>query len=541
MELGSALQWRAIRRRQLFRASQLSPIASSIARAQRSSTSANLRYYSQPVSRLPTRRFFDERTDCMTRKNSRAILLRDSCTCPACVDESTQQRKFNTHDIPEDIAIRHCTRDGSMINITWTNDIPGYSKLHRTVLSIKSLWALQGTPILNRVLRRRKYWNRRDFSPHEVAFGHYMNDEQKFSLAMRHLYTDGILFLTQVPNQDDTVKQIASRIGPLRNTFYGSTWDVVSQPNAKNVAYTSEKLDLHMDLLYMSKPPSFQLLHCKANSFTGGESQFVDTFAAAHVLKEKAPELYHRLTKGPMTFHYQNGPHHYLRRAPTLEVFSPKTMNALSSRLLEVQPEIAEAMFFLDDSDEKKRERKLREFVEDSHFNGYSTSEVKAVNWSPPFQGPLGCSSLILPVLVRALAAFRNAMKRPELTHERKMEPGTCVIFDNRRIAHGRSAFVVGDNGSRMLQGAYLDDDDFLSKCEDLWTQHPQLWEEVVDSDDPTREFLEQLNENYQPAPDEEDDRSKAEEEEAAREYELLLSTLRSSSPSDRQAEVSTK
>jgi gamma-butyrobetaine dioxygenase len=41
------------------------------------------------------------------------------------------------------------------------------------------------------------------------------------------------------------------------------------------------------------------------------------------------------------------------------------------------------------------------------------------------------------------------------------MEPGECVIFDNRRILHARTAFAGGE---RWLRGAYLDDDPYLSK-----------------------------------------------------------------------------
>ncbi|KAL9620991.1 MAG: hypothetical protein Q9160_004509 [Pyrenula sp. 1 TL-2023] len=411
---------------------------------------------------------------------------------------NNMQRKFNTYDIPQDIAIRDCTREGSVFKITWEKDIAGYSKNHCTVLSEKALWKLQGTPILNKTLRRRKSWRDRDFAPYEITFGNYMDNEQTFDLAMRHLYTDGILFLTKIPHQDDAVKQIASKIGPLRNTFYGSTWNVVSQQNAKNVAYTSGKLDLHMDLLYMSKPPSFQLLHCKDNSVPGGESQFVDTFAAAQILKLEQPEYYKRLTRQTMTFHYQNGPHHYLRRAPTLEVFSSKTLKSISTRLSENRPDVAYSNNIAEKDD--KSQQKLTEMVADSYFHGHYTSELRAVNWSPPFQGPLGSSTTNLPGLVRALAAFRDTMNDPEITHERKMEPGTCVIFDNRRIVHGRSAFEAGSqNGSRMLQGAYLDDDDFLSKCEDLWTRDPQIWKETVDFDEPSSDFLKQLSDEQQP------------------------------------------
>jgi hypothetical protein len=48
---------------------------------------------------------------------------------------------------------------------------------------------------------------------------------------------------------DKQVEQVAGRIGPIRETFYGASWDVKSVPNAKNIAYTSLFLGFHMDLM----------------------------------------------------------------------------------------------------------------------------------------------------------------------------------------------------------------------------------------------------------------------------------------------------
>ncbi len=46
---------------------------------------------------------------------------------------------------------------------------------------------------------------------------------------------------------------------------------------------------------------------------------------------------------------------------------------------------------------------------------------------------------------------------------EKKLEPGTAVIFNNRRIVHARRAFE-NKGGERWLRGAYLDTDVFQSR-----------------------------------------------------------------------------
>ena len=45
------------------------------------------------------------------------------------------------------------------------------------------------------------------------------------------------------------VAALAAMFGTLRTTFYGSTWDVRSVPDASNLAYTGKPLPWHQDLL----------------------------------------------------------------------------------------------------------------------------------------------------------------------------------------------------------------------------------------------------------------------------------------------------
>lgn len=73
---------------------------------------------------------------------------------------------------------------------------------------------------------------------------------RRFQRAIKkNLAAAGILFLTNVPTDETAVEAIAEKLGPIKNTFYGKTWDVKDKPMAENVAYTNVFLDLHMDLL----------------------------------------------------------------------------------------------------------------------------------------------------------------------------------------------------------------------------------------------------------------------------------------------------
>lgn len=82
-----------------------------------------------------------------------------------------------------------------------------------------------------------------------LDYDEYMNTPEGLLKAVKHLQDYGLFFLKNVLVKDQEVATAAERIGHLRHTFYGRTWDVKSIPNAKNVAYTNLNLGLHMDLL----------------------------------------------------------------------------------------------------------------------------------------------------------------------------------------------------------------------------------------------------------------------------------------------------
>ena len=215
----------------------------------------------------------------------------------------------------------------------------------------------------------------------------------------------------------------------IKNTFYGETWDVRSIPNAKNVAYTHQHLGFHMDLLYMKQPPRLQLLHCLRASTSGGASLFSDSYHAVQKLYESDMHTFKDLCTYPTTYHYDNDGHHYQQSRP----------------MIQLKPDVSA---YSDTSD--------------------ITSHIECVNWSPPFQGPFSgdyASGTALRRWHSAAKAFRDLTEHKDAIYERQMAPGECVIFDNQRVLHARTAFDVGDIGKeRWLKGTYLDWDPWMSK-----------------------------------------------------------------------------
>jgi gamma-butyrobetaine dioxygenase len=370
------------------------------------------------------------------------LYLRDSCQCGLCVDKSTRQRKFVTAHIPKDIqAVFRGRSDQGRVKVGWKNDIPGYPAQHQSIYSQSQLRALTAPPPESAVARRRHYWDRTSFEQRATwtTYADFVNDTEAYRGAMSALHRDGLIFITEVEPDEKAVARMAERIGPLRNTFYGSTWDVRSVAHSKNVAFTNQYLGFHMDLLYMANPPGIQLLHCFKNSCAGGESRFADAFFAASRLRRMHEQHYKTLVKSPVEWIYENDGQSYVQRRPTLH----------------------EVSHFVG-SEEHARHRFER------LADKFNDADLAYVNWSPPFQGRLYHHSRYprrTTELVQAMQAFDQILNSDDMVVELKMDEGSCAIFDNRRVVHARNAFQLEEGRERWFRGAYVDEDAFWSRC----------------------------------------------------------------------------
>lgn len=79
-----------------------------------------------------------------------------------------------------------------------------------------------------------------------IDYSGFINDPNVAFHALTRFQELGLVFLSNVPSELDSINRIADRIGPIRNTFYGPVWDVRAMPSAKNVAYTASSLGFHM-------------------------------------------------------------------------------------------------------------------------------------------------------------------------------------------------------------------------------------------------------------------------------------------------------
>ncbi|KAI8055095.1 hypothetical protein BDF22DRAFT_605150, partial [Syncephalis plumigaleata] len=353
------------------------------------------------------------------------VWLRDHCPCTACIHTDHRQKMHSTGDIPLDIQPKQIELidNNQTVKITWSADLTHRSGEHTSYYPLSMLLQTPANGLWQPTswLEPPVFWRANDvtFSQLWVDYHDLMEGGERHSSTGLHrclhlLARYGLCFIDGVPDQVLQVEKIAERFGPIRETFYGRSWDVKSVPQAKNIAYTDVDLDLHMDLLYFESPPGLQLLHCVANSVTGGSSVFADAYRAVHELKQRSSHDFNVLRSIPVTFHYQNDGHHL--RFPT----SALGYMAQNSPLM--------------------------------------------VNYAPPFQGMLEIADInVQRDFYRAFSHFESILHEDGMQIEYTLQKGQCVIFANRRVLHGRRAFDA-NSGHRHLRGTYVDLDAFQDR-----------------------------------------------------------------------------
>lgn len=169
-----------------------------------------------------------------------SILLRDSCQCPSCVHESSRQRLFSAADIPAKIQARSVDFDAASdsVDIKWTNDAPGFSHDHITNVRVADLRELKQSGSLSGFGRdthdAQVLWTKEPLgSLKDFDYNEYMQDDKQVYELIRQLRIDGLAFVTNIPGEVESLAKIATRIGPVQDTFYGRTWDGTSTSNSQ--------------------------------------------------------------------------------------------------------------------------------------------------------------------------------------------------------------------------------------------------------------------------------------------------------------------
>lgn len=333
-----------------------------------------------------------------------AIWLRDSCPCPESRADNGQ-KLFNIVDLPADTRVERARVVGRSLEVEFAPDG------HRGVFDVEALITADVPPGLAdaRNEEAKRLWRlAAEVSPVWNDWTDYLADPAP---ALRALVDDGFALIRGVPTDLGQVVAVAETFGFVRETNYGTIFDVRVEENPVNLAFTGLAISPHTDNPYRDPVPTLQLLHCIHNETTGGESGLVDGFAAAKMLRENNPRAFDVLTRTPVTFRFDSTDAHLSATMPMIGL------------------------------DQSGRVREIR-------FNNRSMVAPRL-------------ESSLAREFYSAYRTFAELLYHPEAQLNFQLDAGDCLIFDNTRLLHARTAFAA--TGGRHLQGTYADLDGLLS------------------------------------------------------------------------------
>ncbi|KNG93083.1 2-trimethylaminoethylphosphonate dioxygenase [Pseudaestuariivita atlantica] len=215
------------------------------------------------------------------------------------------------------------------------------------------------------------------------------------------------------PVAEGALFRVVDLFGYVRETNYGRLFEVRTEVNPTNLAFTGLGLQAHTDNPYRDPVPTIQVLYCLESSAAGGENMVVDGFAAALRLKDETPDFFDVLANHCARFEYAGEDGVCLTsRRPLIEL-------APDGELIGVR------------------------------FNNRSLAAVTDV----PFDR--------METWYAAYRRLGEIIDDPAMEVTFRLEPGEAFIVDNTRVLHARKAY--SGTGTRWLQGCYADKDGLRS------------------------------------------------------------------------------
>ncbi|MEM7045503.1 MAG: gamma-butyrobetaine dioxygenase [Pseudomonadota bacterium] len=342
-----------------------------------------------------------------------AVWLRDNAFDEATRSPANGQRLITIQDIPEATRIEEVSIIDDALQLRFAPD--GKRSLHPGDWLRAHAYDVSPDQRRGHPPPEVKTWDGM-FDPVDVTAGLAAITERPDALRnwLDHVRRYGFARLTGGPVQSGALLEVVNTFGYVRETNYGKWFEVRTEINPSNLAFTSLGLQAHTDNPYRDPVPTLQVLYCLENAAEGGDSQVVDGFRAAERLLQVDPEGFALLSTYPARFAYEVADRVRLQaRKPMIELDGRGQLAAI-------------------------------------RFNNRSTAPITDVPYDD------------MAAYYDAYRRFAEIIDDPAMAVTFKLEPGESFIVDNTRILHGRTGYE-GEAGSRWLQGCYADKDGLLS------------------------------------------------------------------------------
>ncbi|MBO3460928.1 TauD/TfdA family dioxygenase [Aetokthonos hydrillicola Thurmond2011] len=336
------------------------------------------------------------------------IWLRDNCLCCECRHSSSFQKIFDISDLTEPPKPLKVNLTDQQLIIDWNENQP-----HRSIFPVSWLMshaydAPVGKDSFHNNIELRKQeeilWDSKWIKAHPPQKHDFHScDHQAW---VNDLYTVGFAVLKNMPQEE--LYGFISSIGPIHYTEGGKFYTVKCKPGANDISETGYALPPHTDYeSYMHASHLLQFLYFVENKAIGGESLLVDGFRIAQDFQKHHPDYFEILATTPAQFQqfYTDWQYYHRRSRPIIE------LDCLGQVI---------GVYF-----------------------GHS----HACNWNISFEK--------MEKFYQAYCAFFRFLKSPNYQYCFRLGAGDCLIVQNFRVLHGRTAFDA-NSGYRHLEVSYV-------------------------------------------------------------------------------------
>ena len=340
------------------------------------------------------------------RSDFHFLWLRDNC--PTTLHPDTQERVFDQLSVSANIHPLEVSIKDDQLLIDWSEQ-DHHSKFLGSWLRAH---AYSGDLTPQNQTTAKSWDNGFLDQINSVDYSDLIQSNETLYDWMKQLDQDGLSLVYNMPSTQIALNEVTNRIDYQRQTNFGVTFEVKTEPNPINLAYTALALPLHTDLSNQETPPGYQFLHCLANESAGGESIFADGFRILEDLRKENSAYFKLLANQAVPFRFHDDDHDICHHHPVIN--------------LDHQGNIVELKY-------------------NAHL----------------------ASIFDLPddIMHDYYLAYRDLMARvrsPKYRITLKLTEGTMAVFDNRRVLHGRESFEP--TGKRHLRGCYIDRTEFQSR-----------------------------------------------------------------------------
>lgn len=354
---------------------------------------------------------------------------------PKTIHKTSMQRNLDSASLDPDMPVPttiSVVDNGARLEMAWADnenitydaaflrkhcyDAKAQSERHAELSKTRKAWASAELP-KDKVTR--------------ITSAQLASDDEALKTLLQAVVRDGVAIVTEMPSTLEETETLVRRIGPPRETFYGTIWDTAPKAEGEinDTAFTKDALHGHTDTSYLLDSPGLQIFNCVAQSEPTtadglnhegeieGATKLIDGFKIIEVLKEKYPETYDFFVSTSLKWHCIESGVFVKAWAPVIS-FEPGSTTA------------------------------IKQF----RYNSYDLSPIDY----------LAPEKMI--AYYKHTKIINDLIRSPKYISYMRMNVGEMILVDNHRVCHGRTAFT----GFRNMVGCYMGRDDWMSKLRTL-------------------------------------------------------------------------